>query len=130
MSILVDEFKKEQDAINNLMAKINRMGVHTMEGRNQLLEEKQKLLVHLKKQVDELYPELEKAAESDENLKPILKSFKNEMKEIADFCVNFFEKYSEGGGGVEFLRDFERLQSTIEARIVEEATILETREDN
>lgn len=128
MSKLVDEFKKEQEAIRELLLKLERLGVHTMEGRNQLLEGKEKILFHLNRQVNELYPELEKASEIDPDLKPILEKFRNEMKEISDFCVNFFDKYSVGGGGIEFLRDFELLQSTIESRIAEETTIIETNE--
>jgi len=125
MSQILEAFHIEQAAINKLLSTLQRLGVHTMEGRNQLLEAKDKLLVHLKKQVDELYPQLEKASQEDPNLKPILENLRTEMKEISTFCVEFFEKYAEKGGGIEFLRDFERLQSTIESRIEEEATILE-----
>jgi uncharacterized protein YdiU (UPF0061 family) len=124
MATLLDEVKKEHEITYNLIAKIKRLGVHTREGRDQLIEAKDQLLGHHKKDVEVLYPELKKTAEADPNFKGILKGFEKEMKEISGFCTDFFNKYSLGGGGIEFFRDFEKLLNVLESRMQEEKTLL------
>jgi len=125
MSTPLNDFKLEHENITTIINRIKHLGVHTMEGRNKLLESKEKLLFHLKKQVEELYPELKKAAETDPNLKNIAMGIETEMQEIADFTSNFFQKYSVGGGGIDFLRDFETLISALESRLEEEESRLQ-----
>jgi len=84
-------------------------------------------LAQLNKQVGELYPELCKAADSDPALKNVLKRFESELKEISAFCANFFQKYSVAGGGISFLKDFEKLKSVLENRMQEQESLLEAR---
>ena len=123
MATIIDQIKKEHEITYNLMAKIRRLGVHTREGRDQLLDAKNRLLTHLKKDIEVLYPELKKTAEENPNFKETLEEFEKEMKEISGFCTDFFKKYSVGGGGIEFFRDFEKLQSVLESRMQEESVL-------
>jgi hypothetical protein len=92
MAALLDQVKKEHEITNNLIAKIKRLGVHTREGRDQLIEAKDQLLNHLKKDVEVLYPELRKTAEENPNFKGTFEEFEKEMKEISEFCAAFFKK--------------------------------------
>jgi hypothetical protein len=124
MAALLDQFKKEHEITNNLITKIKRLGVHTREGRDQLIEAKDQLLGHLKKDVEVLYPKLRKTAELNPNFKGTFEDFENEMKEISEFCTAFFKKYSLDGGGIEFFRDFEKLKNTLESRMHEEESLL------
>ncbi len=128
MSKLLEEFKNEQEAITNLLNKIKRLGVHTMEGRNELLEARDQLCKHLDRQIKELYPELKIQAEQDPELKNYVENFENEMKGISTFCKDFFEKYSLGGGGIEFFRDFEKLKNELETSLQEEKDLLTRKE--
>jgi hypothetical protein len=128
MSKLLEEFKSEQEAITDLLNKIKRLGVHTMEGRNELLEARDQLCKHLNRQIKELYPEVKKQAEQDPELKNYVEDFENEMKGISTFCRDFFKKYSLGGGGIEFFRDFEKLKNEIEKSIQEEEDLLTQKE--
>jgi hypothetical protein len=128
MSKLLEEFKSEQETITNLLNKIKRLGVHTMEGRNELLEAKEQLCRHMNRQIKELYPELKRQAEQDPELKNYVENFENEMKGISTFCGDFFEKYSLGGGGIEFFRDFEKFKSKLENSLQEEKDLLNRKE--
>ena len=120
MSRLLEAFKQEHDAVIALFDDIKKKGVHTMEGRNALMAAEKRFLKHLKIGVEELYPELKDVAASDPDLKKILIGFEREMKEISDFCVDFFDRYEASGGGIDFFRDFEQLRSILESRLHEE----------
>ena len=107
----IEELKKEHRSIKNRLLKVKHLGVHTMEGRNALMETKQLLTMHLEKEDREL-------------LKQLLGPFHDEMKKISEFCSEFFAKYAVGGGGIEFFRDFAELYRLLESRIQKEETIL------
>lgn len=120
----IEELKKEHKSIINRLLKVKHLGVHTMEGRNALMETKKLLTMHLEKEDKELYPAFRQAAERDRNLKQLLDPFEDEMKKISEFCIEFFDKYTIGGGGIEFFRDFDKLYRLLENRIQKEETIL------
>ena len=84
---------------------------------NGLLAAKSGLLAHLKKEDTQLYPVLNEAAESDANLKRTLDMLAKDMEGISKAALEFFEKYSEGGSGLEFTKDFGHLYATISLRI-------------
>jgi hypothetical protein len=117
---ILEEFKKERDAISGLLEKLKRLGVHTMEGRSELVEAKEQLCVHMKRQIKELYPELKKKAPKDARAKKYVENFEDEIEKTIEFCMNFFNRYSIDGGGVEFLRDFERLKKNLEKTLEDE----------
>jgi iron-sulfur cluster repair protein YtfE (RIC family) len=124
LSKLVEEFRKEHENILEQLMAVKRMGIHTMEGRNQLMAVKQELLSHLEKEDQHLYPDLDKAAETDHRLKALLEDFEDEMKAFTSYCIEFFEKYSIQGGGIDFFRDFDKLKSALERRIDKEENLL------
>jgi iron-sulfur cluster repair protein YtfE (RIC family) len=124
---LLDVLKEEHEVILENLLAVKRYGVHTMEGRNQLMTAKRLLLDHLEKEDHHLYPELNKAAESDLELRERLDKYEQEMSDITEYCIHFFEKYSVGGGGIEFLMDFEKLKKALENRIQKEEKILYVR---
>lgn len=120
MPDLLESFKQEHEAVTAIFNDIRKKGVHTMEGRNALMVAEKRFLKHLKIGVEELYPELKSSAATDPDLKEILIKFEREMKEISDFCVDFFDRYETGGGGIDFFKDFEKLRSILESRLQEE----------
>lgn len=124
MDKLLEDLKREHQVIDNLLIKIRRLGIHTREGRNELLAARKQLLTHLERGMEELYPELQAAAKTNPNLKGILENFQNEMEDISAFCTDFFKKYSMSGGGIDFFRDFEKLKSSVHNRMREEETLL------
>ncbi|MCP5104694.1 MAG: hemerythrin domain-containing protein [bacterium] len=124
MSQFIEELGKEHDFIIEQLAAVKRMGVHTMEGRSQLNKTKNELLKHLKREDEGLYPSIRRAAGKNEKLKSVADTFEDEMKEISVFCIEFFKKYSIGGGGIEFFRDCDKLYRSLESRIQKEEEIL------
>jgi hypothetical protein len=124
MSNLIEDFRNEHEDILNHLRDVKRMGVHTMEGRNQLMSARRELLEHLGKEDDFLYPALRRAAEIDPELAHMLENLDREMQEITAYCIKFFNKYEINGGGIDFFRDFDKLETALEARIEKEEKLL------
>jgi len=129
MSAIIEDLKKEHEAILNQLLEVKRYGVHTTEGRHQLMIAKEKLLKHMEDEDSQMYPHLDEAAKYDTELAELLGAFYREMNEITGYCFEFFEKYSEGGSGIEFLRDFDNLQMTLNGRIKKEEFLLYSKYD-
>ncbi len=124
MSKLVDELKKDHSVITETLTNVKELGVTSEEGQKILLAAKSGLLAHLKKEDEHLYPVLNKAAESDVDLKRTLDMFAKDMDEISKGALEFFDKYSTGGSGIEFAKDFGKLFGTLSTRIRKEETTL------
>jgi len=124
LSYLVDEFKKDHSVITETLTNIRALGVTSEKGQKMLLAAKSSFLAHLKKEDEHLYPVLKKAAESDVNLKQTLDTFATDMDEVTKGALDFFDKYSTGGSGREFAKDFGKLMAALSIRIRKEETIL------
>lgn len=120
MSKLIDELKNDHEKILEIVAKIMKLGITSKEGQDILSAAKIKLLEHLKKEDERLYPALFKASENNKDLKWTLDTFANDMKSISKTAIDFFEKYAKGGSSVEFFRDFGRFVGLLKVRIPKE----------
>lgn len=129
MSKLIEELKRDHSAIADMLNKVKEFGISSKDAQNTLLSAKTSLLAHLRKEDNELYPALRKAAESDSNLKGTLDMFAKDMETISKAAFEFFDKYSQGGSGLEFAKDFGRLFATLKSRIQKEEDILYARYD-
>ena len=124
MSNLVEELKSDHAVIAETLNKVKNLGITSEEGQNILLAAKNGLLAHLRKEDEQLYPVLNNAAESNAALKQTLDMFAKDMEVISKAALDFFDKYSTGGSGVEFAKDFGRLFATLSQRISKEENIL------
>ena len=124
MKDLIETLKKEHQQIIAAITKVNELGIYSEKGQNLLSDSKNVLLAHLHREDTEFYPVLHKAAQTDEALKSTLDHFAKDMYVISKSALTFFEKYSSGGSGLEFARDFGRLFSTLQMRIGMEERIL------
>ncbi len=125
MSKLIEELKREHaviiDGLTQLMDKV----ISSKEGQQLLLNLKQSLLAHLKKEDGQLYPVLNKAAEKDSALKQTLDYFASDMAEISEAALAFFDKYSRVGADIGgFPADFGRLFAALKIRIHREVDVL------
>ncbi len=125
MSYLIEDLKKEHNLIIGILNEVKKIGIGSQEAGDKLLSAKKGFLGHLKKEDDNLYPVLKKAAESDEKLKRELTVLKEDLQEISKFALDFFEKYSKGSAlSLDFARDFGQLFAKLGARIKKEENIL------
>ncbi len=129
MSQLVEELKNEHTVIAETLKKVKILGVTSEEGRKTLIAAKGGLLAHLKKEDEQLYPILNKAAESDPNLKRTLDWFAKDMNEISKAALDFIDKYSTASSGMEFAKDFGRLSATLSTRIRKEENLIYVKYD-
>jgi len=53
-----------------------------------------------------------------------LDNFAKDMEVISEAAFEFFEKYSTGGSGIEFAKDFGRLFALLSQRISKEENII------
>lgn len=124
MLSLIDEFKVEHQGIMDLFTNIKRLGIHTQEGRDCLTSCKNKLLDHLKKEDRKFYPVILANEGLPADIRSLIKEYKREFLRVTQRAVDFFNKYSIGGGGIEFLQDFDRFKTELEDRIRREEEIL------
>ncbi len=124
MSNLVDELKKEHTIIVDALNQVKKLGFTSEEGQKTLFAAKNGLLAHLKKEDDQLYPVLHKAAENNDALQQTLNIFAKDMEGISKAALEFFDKYSTGGAGLEFAKDFGKLIAVLANRIGKEEQTL------
>jgi len=124
MSELIEELKKEHSKIIDMLNRIKEVGVTSNEGQSILLSAKACLLSHLHKEDSKLYPVLRKAAESNTWLKSNLDIFAADIDNISKIAIEFFDKYSDGGSGLEFFKDSLHLFTMLDGRIGKEERIL------
>jgi len=124
MEKLIEALKQEHQQIAETLHKVNELGIYSDQGKALLLESKSALISHLMREDREFYPILYEAALTDSALNRTLEIFANDMETISKTALYFFEKYKEGGEGIEFARDFGRLFSVLQMRIGREERIL------
>lgn len=121
---LTNELISEHGLLVASLNKAKTLGINKPEGLNELKAAKELLLAHLRKEDDRLYPDLNKAAEKDANIKRILDLFAKDMGEIAKAALAFFAKHETGANSASFAADFGGLMSALGNRVRKEETIL------
>ena len=124
MSELIEELKKEHSEIIDKLNRVKELGVTSSEGLSTLLSAKACLLSHLQKEDSKLYPVLRKEAENNTWLMSNLDIFADDIDNISNAVIDFFDKYSDGGSGLEFFKDSLDLISILDGRIGKEERIL------
>jgi len=124
MAKLVEDLKKEHAAIVSVLDQVEKLGISSAQSQKMLMDAKQGLLAHLKKEDENLYPALQRAAVKDPSLKRTLDMFAADMEGISKAAMDFFAKYAKGGSGIEFGKDLGRLFTTLKGRISKEENIV------
>ncbi len=124
MSTLIEELKNEHRSIAETINEVNRLGIGTKEGQDMLMAAKNSFLTHIKKEDEQIYPLLYRAAEHDPELKRTLEIYATDMNKISKAVLEFFEKYSYGDSGFEFSKDYGTLYTTLSLRIAKEETVI------
>jgi hemerythrin-like domain-containing protein len=126
MARLIDELKKDHAAMATLLDKLKSSSVSNNEAHKILLTAKASLLAHLKKEDTQLYPVLNRAAQSDPSLKRTVDFYAKGMDEITANAVQFFDKYARDDARIdlEFAKEFGNLFATISRRLRSEESTL------
>ncbi len=124
MSILIKELMKDHLEIAAALDEIKELGILSKEGQAKLLSAKEHLLAHIKKEDEQLYPVLKKAAKNNKQLKSALDLCAIDMENVSRIVLEFFDKYSRGVPGEELQREFEGLSVALGKRIRNEEDIL------
>ncbi len=148
MSGIIDELRREHEDLMEVLMRVKMLDVRSHDGQRVFMTAKEKLLAHLRREDEEVYPLLQKAAEKDEEIRKLLDILSKEMKEVTKLASDFFLKFegldlqklvkpslgerlrglvgSDRDKDVheEFLRDFEALYGTLLDRIHKEENTL------
>ena len=126
MPQLIGELKDEHERISTALTQVKELKVSTAEGQAKLAEAKNMLLDHLKKEDEKLYPVLNGAASSNEDLQRTLNVFAVDMEGISTAALDFFSKYDSADekGSVSFVMDFGKLMGALGIRIKREESKL------
>jgi len=124
LSALIQDLKNEHKTIISSLNEVTKLGIEINAGQQKLIEVKDSLITHLKKEDELLYPPLWDAAKANINLKNTLEECAQEMKIISKITIEFFEKYSDGGAGLEFVREYGKLYGILGKRINKEESSL------
>lgn len=117
---IITRLKQEHLDLVKALTEVKQKGIGTAEGKQKLFATKAGLLAHLEHEDKELYAILYKAAETNSELKKTLFDFADDMKKIGAEVMVFFDKYSEGSGGMEFAAGFGRVVGLLQQRILRE----------
>ncbi len=124
MTVLIEELKKEHSEIVAVLNEVKELGILSKEGQAKLLSVKEHLLIHLKKEDEQLYPVLKKEAEHNKSLKNALDLCAIDMENVSRVVLEFFDKYSRGVLGKELQREFENLCEALGKRMTNEEDVL------
>jgi len=126
MAGLIEELKRDHVAIESMLAKAKDSSISHLEARKILMAAQTSLITHLKKEDDQLYPVLNRAALSDAALKQMVDFYCKDMEEITSNAISFFDKYSPANAAInlEFVEAFGKLFSTITRRLRNEENTL------
>lgn len=124
MSGIIGELKAEHRKIAACLTRVKEHGLFGEEARSELSRAGTILMEHLAKEERSVYTILENRAREDKHLEKTLRIFSRDMASIGAFTKLFFEKYPNGGTGVEFASDFGKLRGMLLNRVTREEKVI------
>ncbi len=125
MSALIDELKEEHSEIVAVLNEVKELGILSKEGQTKLMTVKARLLTHLKKEDEQLYPVLKKEAENNKQLERTLDLCAMDMENVTRVVLEFFDKYFRGEiPDKELQKEFKNFSVAFSKRIRNEEDIL------
>jgi len=124
MAMLCIALKRDHSVLLDMLDRASTFDTSADERRIELNTMKNKLVDHLKKEDEELYPVLLEAAKSDEQLQSKLNIFAHDMDKISQDVFNFVAKYSNYSNELDFAMDLGHIISILKTRIMKEEDVL------
>ena len=126
MPNLIEELKNEHKIILRILDEMKTFGISSPSGQEKLLSAKGLLIAHMKKEDDQYYPSLKRAAKNNKDLKIMMDYFIKDMEDVSKKAMCLFDKCSRGGDEEDFAGDVTLLYMTLKDRIrIEEKTLFE-----
>ncbi len=123
MSALIDELRKEHEAILNVLNEIKAVDITAPEVWDKFKTMQLGLIDHLQKEDEFIYLVLREAASNRTELKRLIDSAADDMEAITRMVQDFFAKYPTEGKGPDFKEEFNTLIATIRNRILNEENV-------
>jgi len=127
MSTLISTLKREHDELKDLLDRVKALGIGTEEGRRALRAARQVFVDHLAHEDRAFYPAFLEAAAGQSDAERMATQFAAEMTAISKEILGFFDRYKDGGSGLEYARDFGKLSAALFMRWHKEENILYAR---
>ncbi|MCD4812688.1 hemerythrin domain-containing protein [bacterium] len=121
---IVETLKEEHATLVAALGAVDSSKIGTEEGNKELFGIKDALLAHLAHEDSDFYPDMKKAAQSNESIAQMIKEFEDDMKTITTAVLAFFDKYTSESSGDAFASDFGELVSNLKQRILMEEDVL------
>lgn len=127
MTDLVRSLKREHEQLKDLLDRVKILGIGTEEGRRTLRAARQVFLDHIAHEDREFYPAFLAVSAGKPDAERMAAQFAAEMTAVSKEILAFFDRYKNGGSGLEYARDFGRLSAALFLRWSKEESILYTR---
>ncbi|HEY0837731.1 MAG TPA: hemerythrin domain-containing protein [Azospirillum sp.] len=127
MSALITSLKGEHEQLKHLLDRVKALGIGTEEGRRTLRAARQLFVDHLAHEDREFYPAFLEVSAGQPDVERLATQFAAEMTAISKEILGFFDKYKDGGSGLEYARDFGKLSAALFMRWHKEENILYAR---
>jgi len=124
MRDIVSELKMEHANLRNVLETVRSHGIGTQAGRDALHAARKLFVEHIRHEDDTFYPRFRDLSRNDPTRSEIAEKFAAEMTELGAKILAFFEKYKDGGSGMEFAMDFGRMHAVLNSRWHKEEAFL------
>ena len=124
MSVLIEELKKEHLEITAALDEVNEIGINSKEGQYKLLSLKERILRHLKKEDERIFPLLRAEAEYNKKLKKTLDLYATNLSNVTVDAQKFFDRHCKRDTNIMFVGEFVALFTAINARMKNEEEII------
>lgn len=127
MADLIASLKHEHGELKTLLERVKTLGIATEEGRRTLHAARRVFVDHIAREDREFYPAFLAASAGRPDAERMAVQFASEMTAISKEILAFFDKYRDGGQGLDYARDFGRLSAALFLRWRKEEDILYAR---
>ncbi|MFV3128394.1 hemerythrin domain-containing protein [Niveispirillum sp. KHB5.9] len=127
MSRIVPQLKHDHAELRIVLDRVRQQGIGTAEGRQTLMAARELFVDHIRRENEEFYPDYRELARQDPARAATADQFSQEMVALGDQILGFFDKYQDGGSGMEFAIDFGRMHALLQSRWHKEEAILYAR---
>jgi hypothetical protein len=124
MDHIIARLKLEHAELRNVIELVRGHGIGTQAGRDALQAARKLFTDHIRYEDETFYPEFHRLSHGDPAYGAIADGFAREMKELGAKVLAFFDRYGNGGEGMEFAMEFGRMHAALNSRWHKEETFL------